>query len=301
MSNYSNRIKQMTLGDVFDTSIDEFKKNFLSIIIITFLFSGFNSIILAFCEFNLSELDFQIVEILLTFLSWLLLQILIDNSIIKIIYESLVNNYKVRLGFSLKFSLKKYLNSFGYKILLLLIFVTVCSVMTFFIFLILGITSITTFGLTSFRNTDVIDTFTVFMYLIGFLLLIVLPILVSLVLIYIKIGFGNEAIVIDNYNSASSFAKSWSISKNGLWSIFLAYFFAGILFAGFAGILAYSILYLQKYNFYMFIVVKYTTQFVISILTSFVCTLKTVIYINQKIKNEALDFTSKLDRKVLEI
>lgn len=328
MDNFERELRKMSVGDVIDYSIEIYKRNFkkltaLSLIFyIPFIFVysiaisyltadmdniGINAGIAGVDSSNLPYMLLSYYLLLFGMLGFYLLYSLtlktvMDACIAKIVYSDVVNNSRLELKKVIKESFKKFKTLFANRILYYLIMfgIGIGFYILLFIFVLLVILGAASSSFIMAGSDPLISILIVILVIILFLLMFI-PLIAVMSYFYAKFGMGVQFIAIENKGATEAISRCNEISKKSFWSISMSVILGFILYLTIPSILSAGTQSLMHFNKTLFIAANTTSQTVWALLNPFVTTLLTVIFINQKIKNEGLDLEVKVDRMLMEV
>jgi len=326
MTDYESNLSSMSVGDVLDYSIEVYKKNFKKLTFLALLFYvPFSFVYTLITTFLLGQfLDFAVAEsftgdfesfpyiMLAYYISLLImsvvqfiysitLKVVMEASIIKVVYYDAVYGRKIDVKAAIKESFKKFGSLVGSKVLYYLILFGIGSAafgaaalaMTL-LFLVLGMST----AFYEARGSGSGDVFAVIFVAAIIIITILLYLLAAAVVAVfaIKFAFGIHAVVIENKKAGKAISRSSVLTKKSFGHVFFSFFFGAILIF----MLPFMLETLAQFSLYlgngMFALSNSAVQVINSLLRPFLITLLTLIFINLKIKKEGLDLEVKVDK-----
>lgn len=324
MTDNTSALKMMSVGDVIDYSIEVYKRNFKKLTTLTLIFYipfiFLVSLVLSYFSAdmeNLSNFEMQgqsqanftyfqiayyisILVILLFYLIYsLTLKTVFDASVAKIVYFDAVYNTRYDIKSVIKECFKKLKTLFINRLLYYLIIfgVVAGAYILMFIVLVLMMLGFMSAGFMA-SEPDTLTGIFIVIGLVALLLILLLPLMFLISYFYAKYGMGIHSVIIESKGPAEAISRCNDIGRRSFWSISLSFMLGLILFFAVPSIISVAAQSLTSNNKVLYMSAYTVSQIVWAVINPYITTLLTIIFINQKIKNEGLDLEVKVDKMI---
>ena len=328
MSQRTNELKPMGIGDILDYSIEVFKSNFKIFALLTLILylpwvfveslitssvlgntlQIYENIFKATIEGNYSgfgevasnpynSLILSLLSNLMSFLSMgygLTIKLVYNACIMKIVYDYVVNKQKEVFSFeNIKNKIKKGFSfmprMMGNAFLFNLIFYG-----TYYISSFIAIFIIIIGLLVSGFFIETIPTNVMIALGIIFSIVLILAALFCTAFFWVKLIFGANAVVSENASVFDSIKRSWQLSKGYFWHIALTCLLGFLLFFVSGNMSTAASMFVSVVNNALFVLLFTVTSIFNAFLYPFIIIFITLTFINIKIRKEGLDLEVKI-------
>ncbi|HHV60071.1 MAG TPA: hypothetical protein GXX49_07245 [Clostridiaceae bacterium] len=312
-------LKEMSTGDILDYSIELYRRNLKKLCVLSFIFVLPFSIIYTMAggyiynQFVSSTMIADPEEVLLlpykyiayymlslgigalNLVYGILLRPVMEAAVVTAVYDDITEKQSVNIKELIKNSFRLFPRLLGNRALSYLIVsaISFVGLIVFYIFLfafIFGFMAATISTPGSEPNAFVLFALIMILTILGIALLLVI------VYFSLRFGFGVQSIIIEKKKAIDALTRSWEVTKKSFLKLMIPYLMGMALFFFFPVILATGVQALSFFNMSLFTVLNTVVQLLNSVLNPYIVILMTLIFINQKIRNEGFDLEVKIDR-----
>lgn len=323
MEENERTLRNMSIGDILDYSIEVYKRNFKVLTLLALIFyipfmllytlavSNFSGEMAGFTG-GITEAAADTPYMLLAYYAAIAVAGLVflvysmtikpvmDAAIIKIIYSDVVAGKKEAWKQAVKAGFKKLPSIIGNKLVYYLILFGVGSSAV----VILGLVAVAITGAFAAMSAALLmggaagggaGAGVAVVLFVVLLVAVYLGILLFIFYFFFKFGFGTQSIIIENKKAVEALSRSITLTKKSFWHIAVSYSLGALLFFSLPTILAAGAQLFLAVNKSLFMAATVFTQVAGSLIYPYLMVLSTILFINLKIRKEGLDLEVKVD------
>jgi len=327
MKENETALRDMSMGDVIDYTIQVYRRNFIKITLLSLIFYVPFTLIYGFISNYLTadmmdlfgyydkqpdlealnNLGFTVAAYYLSLFGLsllygaytLTLKPVLDAAIAGIIYNDVVFKKQVSIGDAVKEAFKKFGTLFLNKLLYgcIVVCVGVGAITIVYILLIAYIIAAAVLFTAGSATGTVSEGLLIFLIIVSviFFIAVIAAMIVLVAYFMAKYGMGIQAVIIENKGAVAGISRCNVLAKKSFWFVNLSYIFAMMLFFAIPTLIQTAAAMLVYVDKNLFNYASTGTQVLGAVFYPFSVVIITMLFIALKIKKEGLDLEVKVD------